>query len=428
MYSNEKRIISNFPNWLFIFTFAILANSTIAYILLNFFDFEMYPDYYHVIAQNLLNGKGYIISNNDAPVVWRPPLYPLFLAAIYFIFGIQHLPVVIAQILINSFTSVLIYKLMKRIFSPNIGICSALIYSLYPFAAYYLVRELPLIMFNFLLIILIHTMYRFYDEPNWINAFLFGVIQGILILTKLFFKGFPFFVILYILIAYIFRFSFFGGIKKPFQLVFMMILGLSIILTPWIIRNYKIVGDFPVIGVGGGFTMWVGNNIHFDGKDYDQLPIYQVFEMRKEVLKIIGDGSGIDYKNDRKLFDETIRNFIRYPKETGLLMAKKIFRLWFSPYSLRMQKYVWLVTIFQTMIILPGLLGIFLALKYRIRICPLLLILFYFQIVYTLFAATIRYCIPVMPIVISFAVYGISKCLSQHNRRSDCNADDRDTF
>ena len=437
--NNKKPIISGIPNWLFVFTFAIAINSIMAYVLLNFFEVDTHPDYYHTLAQNLMSGNGYIVEPGKDPIFWRPPLYPLMLAAVYYIFGIHHLPVVIVQILINSLSSVLLYLVIKKIFGATAGICAAIVYALYPLSGYYVVRELPLILFNFLIILLIFIMYRLYETPTWINALMFGAVQGLLTLTQVFFKGFPVFIILSVLLISMFHFYHFaraqflppglqkGGeslslfnifsiyinqskmqIKKYLLITIMMFLGFSIILMPWLIRNYKVSGIFPVVGVGGGFTLWFGNNIQTDGKDFDQLPPEQAEALKMEMRQIIGNnGYGVDLKNDKKLYDEAINNFIRYPKETAILMFKKIFRLWFWVYSLSMQKYQRFVTILQFMIILPGILGIFLALKNRIRVGPLLLLLAYFQMVYTIYTGTIRYSIPVMPVVIGFAVYGV---------------------
>ncbi len=56
---------------------------------------------------------------------------------------------------------------------------------------------------------------------------------------------------------------------------------------------------------------------------------------------------------------------------------------------------------------MPAILGIIFSLKNRIRFEPLIFVIIYFQVIYTLFIATVRYVIPVMPLIIGFAAYGI---------------------
>ena len=107
----------------------------------------------------------------------------------------------------------------------------------------------------------------------------------------------------------------------------LMLLGYTATLSPWVARNYILSGNFPVIGVGGGFSLWMGNRVQTDGKDYDQLSHEQELEMREEMHKIIGNGFAVDLKNDKKLYEEAIRNFIHYPKESAILLLKKTFLL-----------------------------------------------------------------------------------------------------
>ncbi len=488
---NHRSIISRVPDSLFIFILTIFINAIMAYIVLSFFNVNMFPDYYHIIAQNLLDGSGYVIEPGGDIISFtaRYPLYPFFLAALYYIFGLQHIAVVIVHILLNSFTSVFLYQIMKKIYSHPVGMLSAILYALYPLTAYYLVRELPTIFFTFLLALFIIVMYRFYELPSRINSFILGCMIGVLTLTQSFFLGFPFFFIIcmfFISALYFYRFIHLktakneiqdkgyiyilfdqlrkyirqsnGNLKKHLRLSLIMLFGFLMVIMPWIIRNFEITGRFPVFSTAGGYTLWMGNNFHFDGKDYDELSVEKAVELRKAMLSVIGEepvavskddsdmygkisepyktsettmnfnrvprdldavglrkevnavGRGVQQhslENDKKLYNEAIGNMIRYPKETAILMFKKAFRLWFSVFSFKMKKYQLLVTILQALVILPAFYGIILSFKNKIRIGPLIIILLFFQILFTVFTATVRYSIPVMPIIISFAVYGL---------------------
>lgn len=437
-----------------IFLISISASSFYALTLFGFFDpnhYDLHPDYYGIIAKNLITGKGYIIQEGGQPVVWRPPFYSLFLATIYVVFGTTHFPVIVAQILLISLTSVLVFYLMQKIFNRGLGITTAIIWSFYPLINYYSIRELPTVLFTFVFLIFLLLFIEFDRVPGKRNVFLLGIVQGILILIKLVFKGFPFLFIMYMLFRSLKtschltanRNSVSDTSIKPTEnrprtnrvtsiwtdsllkrfvpnLLF-FIVGLSIVLMPWMVRNYYVTDRFPVIGVGGGFTLWFGNNVDYDGLDYDQLSPEKERELKNKVKKIVGEGSGVDFANDKKLYSEAIQNFKRYPQKSLWLMVKKSFRLWFSVYTKKMLKYQLLVFLIQIVILVPALLGLATLLRKRRIIWPLILPLIYFQLAYTLYTATARYCVPLMPIAIGFGVYGVTnffKRLSISKQRS----------
>lgn len=424
---------------IFLFIYAFIIHSFYSFIYLSYFDFDLYPDYYGVISKNLIAGKGYIISEYENPILWRPPVYIYFLSFIYFVFGYSHVYLTLFQIVLSSFTTLLIFLLMSEVFNKKTGILSALIWPLYPFINYYLIRELPLILFTFFLITMLYFWIIFHTKYNLVNSFFIGILQGILILTKLSFKAFPIFFCLYVVCRgyqlfsiqfqnntekyYEKKYKFFhffnflsllkntNFLKKMISNLSIFIFGLMIVLSPWLIRNYQIVDKFPVTGVGGGFTLWFGNHLKYDGLDYDQLPLEKEKEIKQLASDIIGNGSVVDYENDRKLYLKAIDNFKEHPIKSLGLIIKKSFRLWFSVYTKNMIQFQWVVIIFQLIIILPSIYGIILSFRRHIQILPLVLPVLYFQLVFSLFTATVRYCIPVMPIIIAFSVYGIIEIL-----------------
>lgn len=398
-------------NFVLFFFCLLLANGFMVFILLTFFNTNLDPDYYNILARNLMDGKGFIIDEAGEPVFWRMPVYPLLLVAVYSVFGVSHLAMTFTQIILNSLTSLLIYKIADRVFSPPVGVLSAIAYAFYPLSAFYLVKAMPIIQFNLLFFMFIYAGYRFYDTPSLRWAFFLGVLQGLLTLCQVFFKGFPmFFALSFFLLLFI---RYWQGREKIMikkissYLLFgvMMFFGFSLVLMPWCMRNYKLLDTFPVIGVGGGFTLWMGNNIYFDGLDYDQLSDEKKEEMDREQMKIIGSGSVSDFENDKKLFDAAVENIIRYPYETFVLLIKKMYRLWFSVYTVEMQKYQWIVTSLQLLLLIPGTLGLLLATRNRLPTQLFFILIAYFFIAYTLFTATVRYVIPLMPIFICCTMY-----------------------
>ncbi|MFC2171009.1 ArnT family glycosyltransferase [Acidobacteriota bacterium] len=403
---------------LYVFLPALVLNILIACFLMTVFDINQRADYYHVIAQNLLEGNGYVIHPGEDPSIFRPPLYTIFLVLIYAVFGAFSLPVVVFQVVLNSLTSVLIYRLLKLLISGGVGFSAALCYALYPFTAIYLVRELPLIVFNFIFIFTVNLLYKAYKDPTKVNVFILGIMLGILTLCKFAMGLLPAFIILVVFLDSLLRrfrpsdkeasLSVPGRvIRRQIPQGLLMLFGFTLIMAPWLLGTFKATGKFPVLSSGGGFTLWIGNRTQTGGRDFDQMTPQELMSAKEEMRRVIGEGYATDLKNDRELYREAIKNFRNYPKESTILLCKKAIRLWGWVYTTDKQKYQKYITVFQVAIIVPAILGFFIAYKKGIRIAPLLLLIVYFQGVYTAYFGTIRYILPLMPLVIGFALFAL---------------------
>ncbi|MCX6355713.1 MAG: glycosyltransferase family 39 protein [Candidatus Aureabacteria bacterium] len=82
-----------------------------------------HPDgyYYHRLAENVLRGRGYAIlwPTGHEYRLFRPPGYPLFLAAVYSVAGFTPLAVRLAEIAISSFTVILLFFITARVFGKR---------------------------------------------------------------------------------------------------------------------------------------------------------------------------------------------------------------------------------------------------------------------------------------------------------------------
>ncbi len=410
-----------------LFVFALLVSTVAAYALLVYLEIPTQPDYYHILAKNLFLGKGFVISEDGDPILFRGHIYPLFIAGLYTLFGVNHLAVVIAQVILYSFNVLLVYHLISEFFSKKVGFYTAIIYSLYPFSIFYVVRALPTTLFSFLFLLFLYSLYYFYKRPTYITAILCGFMQGLLVLTKVFFKGFPLFLVGYLFLSLIVHriiekneqtsdsnvtivdklSSYFFAFRPPPALIGVIFLSFAMTVSPMLIRNYQLLGEFPVLGGGGGYSFWIGNHIETDGRDYDELSPDEFYKLRKLEIDIIGNGYGLSYENDTKLYSAGIKELYQHPGQSLWLMFKKAGRLWVDIYSPAMKKYQIYVTTVQLIIIIPAIFGLLLAINNQILIAPFISVLFYYQSLHAVVMATIRYAIPVMPIIIAFAVYWI---------------------
>jgi len=94
-----------------------------------------HPDgyYYHRLAENILRGRGYSIlwPTGHEYRLFRPPGYPLFLAAVYSVAGFTPLAVRLAEIAISSFTVILLFFITARLFGKRAAWAAALLAAFY---------------------------------------------------------------------------------------------------------------------------------------------------------------------------------------------------------------------------------------------------------------------------------------------------------
>ena len=347
---------------------------------------------YDKMAFHITSGLGF--STNLA----RPPLYPSFLATIYLVFGHNFLAVRIIQVILGAIICVFVYLIGARIFKNRkaaiLGagvavICPSLIAS----NSYILTETLA----TFLLTISVILLMNAWEDKkikNWIAG---GIFVGFSTLCRPVTLLFPFFLLIGLLL-------FFRKRLQHLILVLIFSLAMAGVILPWTIRNYLVFKEFIPIGTGGGFNLWVGSYLPWNG-DYN----YRDLSDKENLVKGL---SQIDA--DRKFLSEGIKNIRNNPGAYSLLCLKKIGRFWLQiPGGKRvlegkkLQKI--LIFTFHYTLLVFFLLGLYLCLKKKRKkevFIPLLMI-FYFTFIHLFLLAIPRYRIPIMPLVLTIAGGGL---------------------
>jgi 4-amino-4-deoxy-L-arabinose transferase-like glycosyltransferase len=94
---------------------------------------------YHQLALNLLQ-HGKFSRSPQAPYepeILRTPAYPMLLAGLYGIFGVQPTIVVFAQITLSAATIFIVFKIATLLFHEQTGLLTALLLTADPVSAYY---------------------------------------------------------------------------------------------------------------------------------------------------------------------------------------------------------------------------------------------------------------------------------------------------
>jgi len=196
---------------------------------------------YNSYAVSILQNEDWI-RNPDFRGGDRPPFYPMFIAAVYAIFGINNfLAVYIFQAFLSVLTCLYVYKFSKRIFNDKIAILSliwSLGYIFYLQNVRLLMRETAMI---FLLLVFFYYLYLYLiGEKRISRNFWLSLISYFLLIHTdpryLFYL--PFLVILFVVYQ-----PFKQGLVNYFVFLVLTIL----LMAPWTVRNYIAYRGFVLI-------------------------------------------------------------------------------------------------------------------------------------------------------------------------------------
>ncbi|MDI6791410.1 MAG: glycosyltransferase family 39 protein [bacterium] len=398
-------MINKRPFW-FIFILALAVR--LAFVL--FFPPLYAPDTgsYEIIAKSLIKGDGFS-SAPGIPSAGRPPLYPLFLAGIYFLFGQSHLAVKLSQALLGAISCIIIYFISKEIFDRRVGLWSGAVMALYPplisTAGFVLSEELAIFLLAISILFLTKATKR--KQTGW--YVLSGIFMGLTTLCRPMTLLFPFFLYL--------AFLFLPFKKREFFWISIFLLATVVTVAPWTFRNYVRFNAFiPVQDCGGGMNFWMATYSSSDGIiPYGSPQEYSPKD--QEVYNRIIEGLS-PIEADKACFREGIKNIINNPSGYFRLCARKFERYWFwIPGGVKVlqphPKIKLGVTIVDYLVLLLAILGLGVGLRENWRDkLPLIAIILYFTITSIfLFVALPRYRLPIMPYVLIFAIVGFLRLL-----------------
>jgi len=356
---------------------------------------------YMNLAKNILAGEGLQGSAH------RPPVYPIFLASVYSLFGEGYWPLRIVQIFLSSFTCILIYFLGKSIFTRRVGIIAASIASIYPFSIFSTAFTLTETLFILLLVATIFSLSRsIHPTPQeatpmsiemkpWSgqkdNLLAAGILLGLTILCRPASIFFLFFL-------------FWGLILLPIwpkhKLKNIAIIFILVILTiaPWSIRNYFCFHKFVPLTTQGGHGFWEGNNPQATGGPC------QYFPEIPEGLSVV--------EKDRYLTKATLKVIRENPGRFLKLLGIKFVRIWnivpnYKGFS--SLKYNLVSIVSYGPLLLTAIWGIFLSRKYWRKVFLLYIVMLSFTTVHMLFVGSVRYRVPVTMLMTIFSAYTLNK-------------------
>jgi 4-amino-4-deoxy-L-arabinose transferase-like glycosyltransferase len=185
----------------------------------------------------------------------RTPGYPLFIAAVYLVFGRHHLPVILLQIVLSVGTVWIVYWLARRLFDARAGLVAAVFLTLDAASFHASQMLMTDTLFTFLLVLAVGAGYALLSDRRapWTWALALGVALALATLVR------P---ITYYLVVPVFVGLLVWAIAvrlpwRPCAAMLLLAVVPSIVLVGgWQVRNYCATGSGEFSHIRGYNLLW----------------------------------------------------------------------------------------------------------------------------------------------------------------------------
>ena len=203
------------------------------------------------LAEAFLSGEGF--SYNGIPNLYQTPVYPFFLAIVFFILGNHWWSIALFQSILEGISSVTIAKIGSR-FSP-IGWLAGFIYAFYPYAAMHSRSIVDTSLFVLLFVAAVYYYIKFMDSHRIVDLIAASLLTSLGILNRPSIAVIPIAFVCHMVLR---RYSW----RRAAYYTLISFVVTSSIPSLWILRNYRLTHQFPILAVGGQHFMWHAHNEH----------------------------------------------------------------------------------------------------------------------------------------------------------------------
>jgi len=291
-----------------------------------------------VIVPYLLEGRGYVFHavtvagqltdefltapQRVLPSAFMPPGYPYFLSAILWMFGNGPSGIVAVetiQALLAGLTCSLLYDIVRIKFSERTATLSGVVFAGYPLLSYSATQISAVNIYVPLNCLMVWCFLRGEQRRKLTDWTLGGLVLGCLILSRAD-------VLLYVplLLAWIWSVS-----RRSAATVAVVLMGASVFLGPWAVRNASVFGRVTPLTLSGGLSLWEGQNANATGtrSEYTDPKVRVPAELEAQ-LKALPITRDYEVERDRVFMRAALASIRRDPLAVLSRAGKKFVFYW----------------------------------------------------------------------------------------------------
>ncbi|HOL66721.1 MAG TPA: glycosyltransferase family 39 protein [bacterium] len=363
---------------------------------------NVWTDWWDELACNLVAGRGYVIANPFIPsgvpyYSWRPPLFPLFLAGLYYLFGHSYLVAKMGLAVLSTVSVFLVYLITKEVFGKREACLASLLCAVYPtfifFTGYLAPETLTMACLLSLVLSLLVAIAR--DRPGW--WLLSGFWLGTSILCRTIMVMFFVFVLIWLGLMKLEK-------KKVWSSFCLLVIATGLTVSPWLWRNWRLHGVFLLHSTDSGQALYINNNPY----SFTVEPSGTAFTYDPQEV-----GRLSELEATRLLSSRAIAFIRAHPGKFCSYVGRRFLNFW-RPFPFTVSgpgeaytRWHQILSLGYTgPIFVLALLGAVAArLRWR-RLSLLYFLIFYYSGTYILVRAIIRYRMPLEPFLIILASHG----------------------
>ena len=204
---------------------------------------------YHQLATRLVEGRGYV-NAAGMPTAWRPPAYPVFLAGVYKISGVNVSRATMVQVILGGLTVLMLTALAAMILGWPRALMAGIIAAVYPAFVW-----LPRLLFSenlslFLMLVSLCTIILYLRTSRMVWIIVFGLLCALNTLVRSGNLILPIIVGVGLLVLH------WPNWKQLVAPLLAMTVAFVVTLLPWTIRNYRVFHHVIPVATQDGLTLY----------------------------------------------------------------------------------------------------------------------------------------------------------------------------